>query len=187
MRPIILASQSARRIELLKNLGYSFEVMPADIDETIHPGLKPQDEIQRLAKNKAERIFEKHQDALVIGADTVVTIDDCILGKPKDEADACAMLNRLSARKHQVITGVCLLTRERCEVFANISDVTFYPLTAKDIQNYIATKEPMDKAGAYAIQGKAMVFIKSISGDYYSIMGLPVAEIAQRLKSFDLS
>ncbi len=181
---LILASQSPRRRELLQLLAIPFEVIPAKVEEKIDPDRDPAEEIQRLAQKKASWIFQSHPDSLVIGADTVVVIDGMILGKPKDQKEAQAMLHRLSDRTHQVITGVCLIDAKQTDCFVNITEVTFYPLSEEEIDRYTQSNEPLDKAGAYAIQGAAALFIKKIDGDYYSVMGLPIAEIAQHLKHF---
>lgn len=184
MRKLILASQSLRRAELLKYLDIPFSIIPSNADETIDPNQPIVEEIKRLAYKKAFDVLNRNQEALVLGSDTVVVIDNEILGKPKDKEEAFSMLKKLSNRKHQVITGVCLISEDKTDIFASISDVYFHELSDDEISNYIENEQPFDKAGAYAIQGKAGLFIDRIDGDYYSVMGLPIALIYQHLKAF---
>lgn len=184
MKPILLASQSPRRKELLSILQLPFETAAADIDEKIDVTLPIHEEIMRLAYAKASHFQTQYPDHIIIGSDTLVLMNQIVLGKPKDEEEAKAMLRSLSGNTHQVITGVCLLSKEKTECFYQLSHVTFFPLSEEEIQKYVATKEPMDKAGAYGIQGYAMKFIKEIQGDYYAIMGLPIAQLYQHLKDY---
>ncbi len=184
MKKIILASASPRRRELLTVAGIEFDVLVSDADETVPEGTAPKDAAMMTAEKKALAVAEKCPDSVVIGADTIVVIDDMILGKPKDEADAMAMLRTLSGREHQVITGVCLTDGEKTKCFAQVSKVRFYDLTDEEIASYVATEEPMDKAGSYGIQGKGCVLVEGIEGDYFNIVGLPVAETVRALKSF---
>ena len=184
MKKIILASASPRRRELLTVAGVEFDVLVSDADETVPEGTAPKDAAMMTAEKKALAVAEKCSDSVVIGADTIVVIDDMILGKPKDEADAMAMLRTLSGREHQVITGVCLTDGEKTKCFAQVSKVRFYDLTDEEIASYVATEEPMDKAGSYGIQGKGCVLVEGIEGDYFNIVGLPVAETVRVLKSF---
>ena len=177
MKRLILASNSPRRKELLAHCEIPFDVLSENIDETINPTLAIDDAIADLAHRKAEAVFVNHSDCVVIGCDTIVVYNNEILGKPIDEEDAYRMLKQLSGTTHQVITGCAVLTKEKEYQFATVSDVTFKPLSDQMIRNYIASKEPMDKAGAYGIQGKAGCFIASINGDYYSIMGLPLCKL----------
>ncbi|GHU55643.1 Maf-like protein [Clostridia bacterium] len=187
---IILASASPRRQELLKLITEDFIVLPADIDEIIPPELlsklATEDVPEFFAVQKALHILRKHSQEYshltVIGADTIVVINGEILGKPKDITDAKRMLNLLSGKTHTVITGVAITVNGRVSSFSETAYCTFYPLTENEIDEYIATGEPLDKAGAYGIQGKGALLIKSIEGDYYSIMGLPVARISRLLK-----
>jgi len=181
---IILASASPRRQELLKELDLEFEIKAADIDESINTNNDLEEEIKKLAYRKAKHIYDSCPDALVIGADTIVTVDKQILGKPKDEEDAYHMLKTIQGRSHQVITGVALISKDKEDCFFSTSKVYMNEMDDEEIWNYIKTKEPLDKAGAYAIQGKAAKFISSIEGDYYAIMGLPIAEIYRRLKAY---
>ncbi len=181
---LILASGSPRRKELLALLDIPFEVVVSNFDERIDQDKKLEDEIKRLSFGKAKSVFEKNEDAVVIGADTIVTIDNKVLGKPKDQEDAKRMLTLLSNNVHTVITGVTIMSKDKTETFASSSKVYFDQLTDDEIKEYILTKEPMDKAGAYAIQGIGSKFIKKIEGDYYSIVGLPINQIYQKLRAF---
>jgi len=187
MHNIILASQSPRRKQLLEQAGYSFTVVIADVDETNPPGMPGIDVPEFLAKKKATAI-EAHQspDAVIIAADTVVLLDDEILGKPTDEAHARAILKKLSGRMHQVVTGVCIQKGEDQRSFSVITEVYFRPLTDEQIDFYIDQYKPMDKAGAYAIQEWiGLIGIERINGDYYNVMGLPVGEVSIVLDSLD--
>lgn len=161
-----------------------FEVIVSDIDEQIDYTNDLVKEIEKLSFRKAQAVFKDHSDALVIGSDTIVKIGNDVLGKPKNIEDAKAMLKELSDNTHQVVTGVTILYKDKAETFSSVADVTFYPLSDEEIDAYIATNEPMDKAGSYAIQGDATKFIRSIHGDYYTIVGLPIAELYHRLKKY---
>ena len=183
MKKIILASASPRRKELLTTAGVEFEVLVSEADETIPEGTAPRDAAMMTAEKKALAVAE-NRDGIVIGADTIVVIDGKILGKPKDETDAFGMLRLLSGREHEVITGVCITDGEKTEKFAQVSKVRFYDLTDDEITAYVATKEPMDKAGAYGIQGRGCVLVESIEGDYFNIVGLPVAATVRALRRF---
>ncbi len=185
MKKIILASASPRRKELLTTAGVEFEVLVSDADETVPDGTLPADAAMLTAEKKALAVAEKCRDALVIGADTIVVLDGRILGKPKDEADAADMLRFLSGKEHKVITGVCLTDGVKTKKFAQVSKVRFYDLTDEEIAAYVATKEPMDKAGSYGIQGKGCVLVESIEGDYFNIVGLPVAATVRAIKDFE--
>ena len=187
-KKIILASNSPRRREILTQGGYEYEVDAADIDENLgisDPALL----VEELSYKKALAITDRHPDSIVIGADTVVAIDGDILGKPADEADAKAMLKKLSGRTHQVMTGVSLLETDGSVIikkvtFHAVTDVTFYELSDDEIASYVATGEPMDKAGAYGIQGRGALLVERISGEYLNVVGLPLAALAQRLCGF---
>lgn len=181
MSKIILASASPRRRELLMQIGLKFEIIPSQKEEKMQ-GNSPAQIVMGLAMDKAEDIFcRAKSDVLVIGADTIVALDNVILGKPKDEADALKMLRFLQGKTHQVYTGVCMVMADKTQVFYEKTDVTMYPADEEQLREYIRTGEPMDKAGSYAIQGRGSVFIREIHGDYNNVVGLPVAQIWQRL------
>ena len=180
----ILASQSPRRKELLTRAGYRFDIIVSEVDETIPDGLSPSEAVLLLARRKAEAVSAQYPGAVVVGCDTVVALNGQILGKPVDAADAKAMLSSLSGNTHTVFSGVCITDGARNEAFYTATDVTFYPLPEKTVDSYIATGEPMDKAGAYGIQGLGCVLVERISGDYSNVVGLPRAESARVLASF---
>ena len=180
--PIVLASASPRRQELLTNAGVEFVVKPANIPEVRRPAEAPQIFAERMAREKARAVFAGTNDEYVLGADTIVVANDFVLGKPEDEHDATIMLRLLSGRKHHVITGVCLLGTDFEDVRSETTAVDFSALSDADIRGYIATGEPMDKAGAYAIQGAASCWISKIEGDYSNVVGLPVALVLQMLR-----
>ena len=167
---VVLASQSPRRRELLRLIGIPHEVRPADIDETYLPGESPRAYAERLAREKARRLADP--DAVVIGSDTIVVVDGDVLGKPRDEADAARMLRRLSGRSHVVMTAVSVAWRETIASEVEEVEVTFHELTEEDIGAYIGTGEPMDKAGAYGIQGYGATIVARVNGDYFAVMGL---------------
>ena len=177
---LVLASKSPRRSEILKNAGIDFTVRVAEADETIPDGTKPQDAVVFLAARKAMAV-ERADDELVLGADTVVVLDDKILGKPKDKDDAFNMIKMLSGRVHSVFTGVCAIGNGISMTFAEETKVEFLPLTDDEIYTYINTDEPYDKAGAYGIQGLASKFIRGIEGDYFNVVGLPVSRIYEKI------
>ena len=177
---LILASKSPRRSEILKNAGVDFTVRVADADETIPEGTKPSDAVVFLAARKAMAVT-RAEDELVLGADTVVVLDDKILGKPKDCNDAFNMLKALSGRVHSVFTGVCAIGNGVSITFAEETKVEFMPLTDEEIYAYIDTNEPFDKAGAYGIQGFASKFIRGIEGDYFNVVGLPMSRVYEKI------
>ena len=177
---VILASQSPRRRELLALVGIRHEVRPADIDERYLAGESPREHAERLAREKAARIREP--GAIVIGSDTIVVVDGDVLGKPRDETDAARMLRRLSGRSHVVITAVAVALDGRLESDVEEVDVTFHELTEADITSYIATREPMDKAGAYGIQGFGATIVSRVDGDYFAVMGLPLQRLVRLLE-----
>ena len=190
---LVLASASPRRQELLRNAGIAFTVCPSNIPELPRAGEIPRDCAQRLAREKAQAVLREQPGMLVLGADTIVVVDAEILGKPRDEADAMRMLRLLSGRTHQVTTGVCLvgpaLRTENQKLETGFEDtrsettlVHMTALTDDDIHAYIASGEPMDKAGAYAIQGMASRWIPRIEGDYFNVVGLPVALVQSMLR-----
>jgi septum formation protein len=179
---IVLASRSPRRSELLGRLGLRFEVLPAEIDESYLGNEMPADHAERLAREKAIAVARDHPDALVIGSDTIVVIDHDVLGKPKDEREAKEMLGRLSGREHEVYTAVAVVRDRRIDSGIERVEVTFRPLSAREIDEYVATGEPMDKAGAYGIQGFGSAIVESIRGDYFAVMGLPVVRLLDLLQ-----
>lgn len=171
---IILASQSPRRRELLHLIRLDHEVRPANVDETQRPGEAPRVYAERVARDKAQAIVREHGDAVVIAADTIVVVDGDVLGKPNDAATAAAMLARLSDRTHLVDTAVAVARNGTIVSDVEEVDVAFRALDASEIQRYIATGEPMDKAGAYGIQGYGATIVRRIRGDYFAVMGLPL-------------
>jgi septum formation protein len=188
---LVLASASPRRQELLRNAGIPFTVQPADIDETPLAGESPRECAERLARAKALAVFQRNPQKCVLGADTIVVVDDTVLGKPRDAEDAARMLRRLSGREHGVITGVCVVTpvtsrqlpvASKVKTASETTLVTFCELSDDEIRFYVATGEPMDKAGAYAIQGLASRWIPRIEGDYSNVVGLPVALVYRMLR-----
>ncbi len=180
---IILASASPRRRELLSALGLAFEVRPAKGEEHPEPGLDGGETAKRLSRAKCLEIASQaEEDAVVIAADTVVCLDDEILGKPADEEDAARMLKALSGRDHRVYTGVTVARGGRVLSDFEETAVHFRPLSEREIAAYIATGEPMDKAGAYGIQGRASLFVRGIEGDYFNVMGLPLCKLGEMLK-----
>lgn len=183
----ILASQSPRRKELLERAGYRFDIIVSEVDETIPDGLSPDEAVLLLSRRKAEAVSAQHPGAVVLGCDTVVALGGEILGKPVDAADAKAMLSSLSGKTHTVYSGVCVTDGARSEAFFSATDVTFYPLPEETIDSYVATGEPMDKAGAYGIQGLGCVLVEGIRGDYSNVVGLPLAESARVLASFGVT
>lgn len=184
MTKLILASGSPRRKELLTELGYSFEVIPSNIDESLNLSNPIEEEMIKLSFNKAFSVFKNHKDSIVIGADTIVYKDNIIYGKPKDKEDAYRMIKELNDSSHEVLTAVSIISKEKSESFYTKTTVTFDKLSDEEIKKYVNNNEVIDKAGAYAIQGEAKKFIKSINGDYYSVMGFPVSEINKRLKKY---
>lgn len=183
---LILASGSPRRAEILTTAGYTFLVRPTDVDESLPEGIAPRDAAYDLSLRKARAAAKLYPEDVVLASDTLVAPGNLILGKPQDQADAARMLRLLSGRTHTVYTGVCVcgMGREVCDVVP--TQVEFLPLTPAQIEWYIATGEPMDKAGAYGIQGHGCRFIRRISGDYYAVMGLPAARTAQILEEFSI-
>lgn len=184
MTRIILASKSPRRKELMQLLKLPFEIIVSDIDEQIDYNNDLVKEIEKLSYQKAEAVYKDHKDALVIGSDTIVKIGNDVLGKPHSIEEAKKMLRELSDNTHQVVTAVTIINNDKVETFSEVAEVTFYPLTEEEIEEYVNTNEPMDKAGSYAIQGDGAKFIRHINGDFYTIVGLPVAELYHRLKKY---
>jgi septum formation protein len=179
---LVLASASPRRQELLRSAGITFEVQPAHIAEDPQPGEGAKECAERLAREKALAVAGQRPHDVVLGADTVVGVDRQILGKPSDAADATRMLRLLSGREHLVITGVCLVVGGQWSVASETTSVTMSEISEKEIAHYIASGEPMDKAGAYAIQGIASRWIPRIEGDYCNVVGLPVALVWRMLR-----
>ena len=183
--PVILASASPRRVILLRLLKVNFQVVPGKVEEVAHEHFSPLEVCQLNAHRKAFAVAKKIPDALVLGADTLVLLDNEILGKPRNLAEARGMLARLQGRWHQVVTGVSLihLRKHQERIFAASTDVRFHPLDAKQIQEYTSKVRTLDKAGAYAIQGRAARWIPRIVGDYFNVVGLPLALVTTMLES----
>ena len=177
----ILASNSPRRRELLSLAEIEYTVIPSECEEILPENIKAADAVEELARQKAADVFSRHEDAVIIAADTVVALDDTILGKPADEEDSFRMLMSLSGKTHTVYTGVCIMTENHTDVFHCATQVEFYELSEKEIRDYISTGEPSDKAGAYGIQGKGSLLVKKINGDYFNVVGLPLAETVRHL------
>lgn len=178
---LILASASPRRRELLGLFGHPFVIRAADIDETMDPEKSPFDEVARVSRQKALAVAREPDD-VVIAADTIVVCQGKVLGKPHSEAEAVAMLALLSGRDHQVMTGCTVLRGETVKTVTEVTDLHFRPLSQREIEKYVAGGEPMDKAGAYGIQGGAALFCRRMEGDYYNVMGLPVCRLGQMLQ-----
>lgn len=180
---IILASQSPRRKELLGQMGLSFSVCVADIDESMDASIPVAEAVGDLSCRKAMAVACGQAD-VVIAADTVVVIDGCVLGKPHSEEEAKEMLRRLSGRTHEVMTGVTVRDESHRETFTEITKVTFRNLSDAEISAYVATKDPMDKAGSYGVQGQAGMFVSALEGDYFNVMGLPICSLSRVLRRF---
>ncbi len=182
---IILASQSPRRRELLERMGLvDFEVCPAQGEEQADPGLTPAQLVEQLSAQKAREVAARAPEALVIAADTVVAVDSRVLGKPRSREEAEQMLALLSGRSHRVYTGVTVRQGDRELVGHEVTEVVFARLTPAQIRAYVDTREPMDKAGSYGIQGRGCVLVEGIRGDYYNVVGLPVYRLAEMLRQF---
>lgn len=186
MRQIILASASPRRQELLKNLGLAFEVQVSDVDETLADIVLPAQMVEKLAERKAAAVAAERTQGLIIGADTIVVLENKPLGKPANHEEAVQMLSSLQGRSHEVYTGLAIIDAATGQsvVTHQVTAVRFKPLTMEQIKRYVETGEPMDKAGGYAVQGLAAIFIDSIRGCYFSVVGLPVAKLADSLRMF---
>ena len=180
-RKLILASASPSRKMLLEQAGLDFEVVVSGVDETVPSDYTPAQTVEALAWRKGQAVQALRPEAPIIAADSVVSIDGLILGKPKDDEAAKATLRRLSGRTHELITGVCLLINGQMDLFHQVTRVTFYPLTEEEIAEYVALGESRGRAGAYGIEGIGVVLVQSIQGDYPNIVGLPVAETIRRL------
>ena len=179
---IILASNSPRRKELLELAKVDFKIITKDVEEVLDKTKEVSKQIEQIAYTKANAVAVDYPECLVIGADTVVVINDQILGKPKDKEDARRMMKMLQNNTHQVITGVALCYKGNVELFHEVTNVIFYPMTDEEIENYINSKDIYDKAGAYAIQGEAALYIQSIVGDYYNVMGLPISRLYKKIQ-----
>jgi septum formation protein len=186
MKNIILASASPRRKELLSLLNISFEVVKSDVEEVMEETIHPAQLVMKLAEQKATDVYSKFSDSVVIGADTIVTLNGQKLGKPETKEDAFRMLSLLSGNSHEVYTGVSIQIGGEITNFNVCTKVTFYQLTDEEIHTYIKTGEPMDKAGSYGIQGYGAIFVKEIEGDYYSVVGLPISQLARQLKRLNV-
>lgn len=182
MKPLILASNSPRRKELLLQARLSFSVIASTIEEQVDRTLPPEQIVQSLALQKANDVFSRHQDAVVIGADTVVVSDEKILGKPLNRTDAREMLHSLSNHTHSVFTGVAIVSEHKRITFSEETKVTFWRLREEEIEAYLDSGEPFDKAGSYGIQGLGALFVKEIVGDYFNVVGLPLSRTVRELK-----
>jgi len=185
-RKIILASSSPRRQELLQNLGLEFEIHPSGVDETVDDGLKPSQMVELLAERKASDVARLYSKGLVIGSDTIVVVGEQVLGKPADQQQAFQMISSLKGRSHHVYSGLAIIDAAtgECKKGHIKTRVHMRDISDQEIHDYIMTQEPMDKAGAYAIQGLGSIFITGIEGDYFSVVGLPVQLLAHYLKEF---
>lgn len=182
MQNLILASSSPRRKELLENLQLTFQTVSSDVDENYDPKWQPEEIVMELSLRKALAVSRQYPSSLVIGSDTVVVYDHSILGKPKNRDEAYSMLKKLSGNTHSVYTGVAIVTPKTEKKFYEKTDVLFWELSDEEINAYLETGEPFDKAGAYGIQGFGSLLVKKIIGDYFSVVGLPVARTIRELK-----
>jgi len=189
MKQIILASKSPRRKELLENIGLKFKIVPSDINEDLISFSSPKEYAERLSKEKAKKVVEEYQDAIIIGADSIVILNGEIIGKPKSLENAKEILRKLSGRKHTVITGFTVVDSKTGKSVTKsvLSSVTFKKLSEEEIDDYVTTGELMDKAGAYAIQEKAGAFIEKVEGDFFNIVGLPIFALCKVLQEFDIN
>lgn len=182
MQNLILASSSPRRKLLLENLHLTFQVTSSDVDESFDPMLVPAEIVMELANRKAKAVFEGSPSSFVIGADTIVVADGVVLGKPKGKQEAFEMLKKLSGKQHDVFTGVSILSPQSSSSFYEKTEVMFWELTDAEIEAYVQTGEPLDKAGAYGIQEFGSMLVKEIKGDYFAVVGLPVSRTIRELK-----
>lgn len=178
---LILASASPRRKELLKDIEIPFDVIPSCVDEILNENIKIEKAIEQLAYEKAYDVFRHHKDAVVLGCDTMVCVNGKALGKPSNLKEAKMMLQMLSGQTHQVMSGVAILSSKGCDVFHEITNVTFYDIEETELLRYLDSEEPYDKAGAYGIQGKGKLFVKEIQGDYFNVVGLPITRVYRML------
>lgn len=184
MKRVVLASQSPRRRELLASIGLNFMTKAVPTQEVWNDTLPIGKAVEQIAYEKAKAVQDLLPNDIILSADTVVCLNDQVLGKPKNEEEAYAMIQMLSGKTHTVITAVCILKEEQKEVFHECSEVTFFELSEEEIQSYVKTKEGLDKAGAYGIQGLGKILVEKINGDYYNIVGLPIAKTYRLLKKF---
>jgi septum formation protein len=182
MQNLILASSSPRRKELLENLRITFTISSSEVDESFETGLPPEEVVMQLAERKAQAVFNENPSSFVIGADTIVVAGNEILGKPADEAEAVRTLKTLSGHQHEVYTGVAIISPKGMTRFYERTEVWFWELTDSEISAYVKTGEPLDKAGAYGIQDLGSMLVKKINGDYFAVVGLPVARTIRELK-----
>ena len=182
---LILASQSPRRKALLEANGFAFKVVPSNVIEEENQSMSPTQYVRHLAKLKAEDVFQRYPHDLILAADTIVVYGQEILGKPKDDDDAFRMLKKLSGQRHYVYTAVCIKDEKQEASWLSYAEVVFKSVEDQDLWTYVQTKEPMDKAGAYAIQGLGSFLVQSYYGNYHSIVGLPILEVVERLKTFN--
>ena len=183
----ILASQSPRRRELLSMLGLEFEIITADIDETMDPSMPVEQAVASVCRKKAEAVGQNHPGRLIVAADTIVVVDGRRLGKPRSVEEARDMLRSLSGRSHTVMTGFCLWQDGRFETHVEQTHLRFRSLSDREIDAYVATGSPMDKAGAYGIQDQAAIFVEALEGDYYNVMGLPLCSLTTRLRQWGVT
>lgn len=183
MKRLILASGSPRRKEIMQMMNIDFEVIVSNSKEVLNNELPVAERIMDVARQKAEAVFKDNTDAVVIGCDTVVVVDDEILGKPKSKQMAKEMFDKMNNRSHIVLSGVCIMSEEKTDCFYDCTEVVFNALSDEEIEGYISTDEPYDKAGGYAIQGKGGLFIREIKGNYYNVVGFPVDKIYNCLKN----
>lgn len=179
---LILASASPRRQELMELAGLEFICIPSNASEAVPEGIALEDVPEYLAIQKAESVLKTHPEDIVMGADTLIELEDVMYGKPKDEEDAFRMLKMLSGKTHHVYTGVALLAKNWRETFTTVTKVEFFALKDEEIWDYVHTGEPLDKAGAYGIQGKGALLVKRIQGDYHTVVGLPIGELIRHLR-----
>lgn len=183
-RRLILASASPRRQELLQDIGYPFDIVTADCEETFDHTASVFSAIEQIALVKARTVWEQHPEAVVLGADTMVCYENQMMGKPRSREDAYHMLKQLGGRTHTVISGVAIVWKGKAELFHEETSVTFYDLDEDLLMKYLDSSEPYDKAGAYGIQGMGKLFVREIHGDYFNVMGLPVAAVYRRIKPY---
>lgn len=182
---LVLVSQSPRRRELMALLRVPFKTASPLGDEVFDGNISVSEQIENIARDKAKSVLAQYEDSVLVSADTIIVYNGEIMGKPKDDKDAIEMLTKLSGVTHQVVTGVCILSKDREETFSVTSDVTFYPMTKQEILDYVATNEPMGRSGSYSIQGGAALFVERVNGDHFAIMGLPIGRVYQSLMKTD--